>query len=225
MKAIGIHNAYTDIKIHVGCGATPTPGWVNFDDSVSIRMARYPGISSVLARLRLIDPQSASLAATSPLDSIRFANAAARIPYASGTVAAVYSSHMIEHLDRREARSFLAEARRVLRPGGVLRLAALDLSRLVDQYLSSGDADAFVGRTRIGLDRPAGRRERARWMLIGPRRHLWMYDGASLARLLRDTGFVDVAVEPPGVTRIVDPGGLDLKELAAESIYVEADRP
>jgi predicted SAM-dependent methyltransferase len=40
---------------------------------------------------------------------------------------------MIEHLDRREARSFLAEARRVLRPGGVLRLAAPDLSRLVDQ--------------------------------------------------------------------------------------------
>ena len=62
-------------------------------------------------------------------------------------------------------------------------------------------------------------------MLIGPRHHLWMYDGESLARLLREAGFADVAVEPPGVTRIVDPGGLDLKEREAESVYVEAARP
>ncbi len=52
-----------------------------------------------------------------------------------------------------------------------------------------------------------------------------MYDGESLARLLREAGFADVAVEPPGVTRIVDPGGLDLKEREAESVYVEAARP
>jgi len=225
MTAMDIRGAYTDIKVNVGCGATPTPGWVNFDNSMSIRLARYPGISSVLARLQLIDHQSASLAGMSRRASVRFANAAARIPFATGTVAAIYSSHMIEHLDRREARMFLAEARRVLRPGGVLRLAVPDLSRLVDQYVRSGDADAFIARTRMGVDRPATPREWARWALIGPRHHLWMYDGASLARLLRDAGFVDTAVEPPGVTRITDPGGLDLKEGEAERVYVEADRP
>jgi len=225
MTTTDIHNAYTDIKLNVGCGAAPTRGWVNLDNSMSIRMGQYPGISSALARLQLIDRQSAILAGMSRRASIRFANAAARIPFATGTVAAIYSSHMIEHLDRREARSFLAEARRVLRPGGVLRLAVPDLSRLVDQYVRSGDADAFIGLTHMGLDRPARPREWARWVLIGPRHHLWMYDGASLARLLRDAGFVDTAIEPPGVTRITDPGGLDLKEREAESVYVEADRP
>jgi SAM-dependent methyltransferase len=225
MTATGILSTHTDIKINVGCGVTPTPGWVNFDNSMSIRMARYPGIPSLLAKLQLIDQQSASLAVTARQESIRFANATVRIPFATGTVYALYSSHMIEHLDRREARSFLAEARRVLRPGGVLRLAAPDLSRLVDQYVRSGDADAFLARSYMGLDRPAGPRAWARWMLIGPRHHLWMYDGESLARLLREAGFVDVAVEPPGVTRIADPGGLDLKERESESVYVEADRP
>ena len=220
-----IRSPYTDIKVNIGCGATPTPGWINLDNSMSIRMARYPGIPSALARLQLIDPQSASLAGMSRRASIRFANAAARIPFATGTIAAIYSSHMIEHLDRCEARSFLAEARRVLRPGGVLRLAVPDLSRLIGQYVYSGDANAFVARTHMGLDRPASPGQWARWLLVGPRHHLWMYDGASLARLLRDTGFVDTAIEPPGVTRIADPGRLDLKEREAESVYVEADRP
>ncbi len=139
-------------------------------------------------------------------ESIRFANATTRIPYATGTVAALYSSHMIEHLDRREARSFLAEARRVLRPGGVLRLAALDLSRLIDQYLNSGDADAFLARTCLGLDRPAGLGSGPDGCSIGPRHHRWNGPTARHSLACCGTGFVDVAVEPPGVTRIVDPG-------------------
>ncbi|HEY6786858.1 MAG TPA: hypothetical protein VI365_06065 [Trebonia sp.] len=50
MTTIDIRGAHSDIKVNVGCGATPTPGWVNFDNSMSIRMARYRGISSMPAR-------------------------------------------------------------------------------------------------------------------------------------------------------------------------------
>jgi predicted SAM-dependent methyltransferase len=157
--------------------------------------------------------------------SIRFANAAVHIPCAAGSVAAVYSSHMIEHLDRSEARAFLTEVRRVLRPGGVVRIAAPDLSRLVSDYLATGDADTFVSGSHMGLDRPAGLRGWLRWALVGPRHHLWMYDGESLTRLLREAGFADAAVVPPGSTRIDEPGRLDLLERAAESVYVEAARP
>jgi hypothetical protein len=39
MTAIDIRGVQSDIKINVGCGATPTPGWVIFDNSMSIRMA------------------------------------------------------------------------------------------------------------------------------------------------------------------------------------------
>lgn len=157
--------------------------------------------------------------------SVRFANAAVRIPCASDSVAAIYSSHMIEHLDRAEARAFLAEVKRVLRPGGVVRIAAPDLSLLVGEYVATGDADGFVARTHLGLDRPAGLRGWVKWAVIGPRHHLWMYDGESLSRLMREVGFADVAVVPPGSSRITEPGQLDLRERAAESVYVEAVRP
>lgn len=157
--------------------------------------------------------------------SVRFANAAVRIPCETASVAAVYSSHMIEHLDKSEARAFLAEVRRVLHPGGVVRIAAPDLSMIAEDYVATGDADRFVAGIHMGLDRPAGLRGWAKWTVVGPRHHLWMYDGESLARLLRETGFADVTVMPPGSTRIAGPGQLDLREREAESVYVEAVRP
>jgi hypothetical protein len=132
---------------------------------------------------------------------------------------------MIEHLDRGEAGAFLCEVRRILRPGGIVRLAAPDLGQLVRGYLASGDADAFIAGTHMGQDRPAGILLRVRRALAGPRNHLWMYDGDSLSRLLRTAGFADVAVMPPGETRISQSGHLDLTERADESVYVEAVQP
>ena len=76
----------------------------------------------------------------------------------------------------------------------------------------------------MSLDRPVGLVAWAKWVLVGPRHHLWMYDGDSLTRLLRDAGFKDVTVVPPGTTNIPDPGHLDLQQRAAESVYVEAVR-
>jgi hypothetical protein len=64
-----------------------------------------------------------------------------------------------------------------------------------------------------------------KWVLIGPRHHLWMYDGNSLAKLMHEAGFADVAIMPAGKTNIADPGDLDLEERASESIYVEAIQP
>jgi SAM-dependent methyltransferase len=225
MAEVDVRKTDSDIRINVGCGASPTPGWLNFDNSLSVRVARWSGVSTALTWLPVMGTASAGLVAQAQRGDIRFANATAHIPCASGSAGAVYSSHMIEHLDQAEARGFLAEVRRVLRPGGVVRLAAPDLSRLVHAYVASGDADEFVASTHMGLARPAGLRAWAKWVLVGPRHHLWMYDGDSLLRLLREAGFEDAAVMPPGSTRISEPGQLDLAERSAESVYAEAVRP
>src|SRR5207247_2856115 len=56
---------------------------------------------------------------------------------------AVYHSHVIEHLDRQAAPAFVRESRRVLKPGGIHRVAVPDLEKSCRRYiddLASRDA-------------------------------------------------------------------------------------
>jgi hypothetical protein len=106
-----------------------------------------------------------------------------------------------------------------------VRIVAPDLARFVEDYSMTGDADEFFASMHKGLARPVGILSRVKWALIGPRHHLWMYDGPSLSKLVSDAGFVDVMIMPAGKTNIPDSGGLDLEERANESVYVEAAHP
>jgi len=212
------------MKINVGCGLTPTEGWVNFDNSLSVRVAQCPGAAQVLRRLRFLQRPSYQLAVIARTRRVRFANAVGRIPCPDASAEAVYSSHMIEHLDRREAQAFLAEVRRVLVPRGVLRVAVPDLARLVQGYVTDGNANEFILATHMAQPRAVGLLPRLSLALTGPRHHLWMYDARSLSSLLSSAGFEDVWVMPAGTTNIIDPGQLDLEERAAESVYVEGRR-
>ena len=66
-----------------------------------------------------------------------------------------------------------------------MRVAAPDIARMAQNYLATGDADSFIAATNMGLNRPANIMAWMKWVLVGPRHHLWMYDGDSLAKLLR----------------------------------------
>ena len=57
------------------------------------------------------------------------------LPFADGAAALVYASHVFEYFDRQEAPLVLREWRRVLRPGGVLRLAVPDFEAVARLYL------------------------------------------------------------------------------------------
>ena len=129
---------------------------------------------------------------------------------------------MIEHLDGREARAFLREVKRVLRPGAIVRLVVPDIALIVKNYLSNGDSDQLIANTNMCQNRPVGIVARLKLALIGPRRYLWMYDGPALVKLLSEAGFSDVMIMSPGKTNIIQPGNLDLEERASESVYVEA---
>lgn len=62
------------------------------------------------------------------------------LPFSAGMVDACYSSHVLEHLRPEEARFFLEEQRRVLKPGGVLRVVVPDLEAISRIYLGALEA-------------------------------------------------------------------------------------
>jgi predicted SAM-dependent methyltransferase len=213
------------LRLNIGCGRSPTPGWINYDNSPSVWLARWPMLARLLGRAGMVDAHGLAFVEFCRVNDIRHADAARRIPHEDGSVDAVYASHMLEHLDRVEARAFLAECRRVLRPGGVLRLAVPDLRNAAYQYLRLSDADGFMRHLQFDLDKPRGPIAQLRRMLTGGRGHHWMYDSDSLVTLVAAAGFVEVELADRTRTRIGQPGALDLNEREADSLSVEAARP
>lgn len=212
-------------RVNVGCGQTPTPGWINYDNALTARFARVPLALPILRRLGLLTDLQHQFMRTALVQDIRYADAVRRIPEADQSVEVLYTSHMLEHLDLKEARSFLAEAKRVLKPGGILRVAVPNLKGHVDQYVADGDGDGFLARVHLTRARPRTVFEKMTYLLVGDRHHQWMYDGRSLCRLMASAGFVDVREVPEGQTSIHDPGPLNLAERSPESVFVEARNP
>ena len=64
------------------------------------------------------------------------------IPYPDASFDVVYHSHVLEHLSRAAGAGFLRECARVLRPGGILRIAVPDLEQIARQYLAALDRAA-----------------------------------------------------------------------------------
>ena len=74
-----------------------------------------------------------------PIDA-KLGHDALKLPYWEGEVDEIYSSHCLEHIPRGQTLPALAEWVRVLKPGGKIRIAVPDFSRVMQLYLS-GELD------------------------------------------------------------------------------------
>lgn len=112
-------------------------------------------------------------------------NAARGLPFANSSVAGVYSEHFIEHLGQAQGARLLRECRRVLAPGGRLRIATPDLDYLVERYQSSWRDQSWLAQ--FGYEWIHNRCE---MLNISMREwgHQWLYTEEELARLARYAG-------------------------------------
>lgn len=213
------------VKINVGCGMTPTRGWHNFDNSWSIRLACKPIAVSMLRVLGILKPTQLKYVDFAKKNKIYWADASRRLPLSNNFVDVLYSSHMLEHLDRQKTLSFLNEAKRILKPGGIIRIAVPDLRLFIDDYIKDKDADKFITKLHMNMDMPSSLIDKLKYLFVGSRQHQWNYDADSLSNLLRKSGFENPTFLEPGTTTIPNPGALDLYARAEESLYIEATNP
>lgn len=95
----------------------------------------------------------------------------------------IYASHVLEHFGRAEVPLVLREWHRVLRVGGVLRLAVPDFAAVVEVYRAEG-----LGDGRTGLIGLVCGGQRDQWDF-----HKMVFDEVFLTRLLLQAGFGRVA--------------------------------
>jgi predicted SAM-dependent methyltransferase len=73
------------------------------------------------------------------------------VPLPDASCEVVYHSHVLEHLKRPDAQFFMRECFRVLKPGGILRVAVPDLEQVCRQYLLTLD-QALAKETHAAYD-------------------------------------------------------------------------
>ncbi|HZQ08194.1 MAG TPA: methyltransferase domain-containing protein [Anaerolineae bacterium] len=187
------------ILLHVGCGPVIPDGWVNVDASWNLRAAHVPGLRRVLKSLGWISDEAA---AHEWSNKIRFCDVSRGLPFADGSVAVIYASHVLEHIRLSGARTFMREAHRVLATEGILRLVVPDLERLARLYLEQkkqGGEKAVSAANDFMRDLMTCRDySQAKLPLklyrayFDTMAHKWMYDADSLQQLFEEAGFREI---------------------------------
>ena len=222
--------------LHCGSGEKLEPGWLNTDVA--------PCRSEDGGRAR---PDQLVL-----VDGDRYYlrhDGRQPFPLEDETFEWAYAEHMIEHLAPGEAIAWLAEVRRLLRPGGYLRLTTPDLRKYARAYL---DGDGFLDLHRERLTpwlasflepRNEEEQEMRRLYFPGednvPRRpgwmvnqvfylwgHRWIYDPAEIRHAATLAGFLPDALVECAFRegREAEVCALDREVRSDESLYVEVAR-
>ncbi len=210
------HN-YPVKLLNIGCGSRPTKGQnvINIDYSPLARI-KNSAILKAISYFFVTGDRKKRL--ISYPGNITVYDIRKGLPFPTGSIEAVYHSHLLEHLDREMAKSFLSEVVRVLTPGGLHRIAVPDMEQKCTAYLNS------LMRCRnhpelaqqheyhiASIIEQCVRRESAssraqsplrRWLenlLLGDARkrgetHQWMYDRITLSQLLESTGHRNIRV-------------------------------
>jgi SAM-dependent methyltransferase len=111
-------------KLHLGAGGRRVPGYLNTD------LLDLPGVDKAgvnVSELR---------------------------DFGSGTQDAIYASHVLEHVPRPRTFSTLIEWNRVLKPGGLLRIAVPCWEATVKRFNQEGDYENLLNWIYGGAENP-----------------------------------------------------------------------
>lgn len=138
------------------------------------------------------------------------------LPLGQGSVEAIFSEHLLEHLPLPAAVALLRECHRLLVPGGVLRVGVPDAGAYLRAYCDPGDG--FIERVRPG--RPTALL--AVQEVFQHHGHRSAYDSDTLVLVFEAAGFAGAERREAGDSRLQPCP--DSEHRKAETLYVEAAR-
>jgi SAM-dependent methyltransferase len=141
------------------------------------------------------------------------------LPLADDSIDYAVSIHALPEIPMADLVPALEELRRVLKPGGVLRLALPDLDRGIQAYLEN-DRDYFLIPDRDAAS--VGGKLVTQLLWYGWSRSLFTHDYTE--EILRKAGFREVLECSFGHTRSRFPGIVELDSRERESLFVEATK-
>lgn len=156
-------NRKGSIKLNVGCGTDYKKGWINIDNNTDNNIEKLDLNWDLRYPLPL------------PENSVDF----------------IFNEHFIEHLSVEEGQTAIKDLMRVLKPGGVMRIATPDLEYIVEKYINVPiDKDPTLGKfSSLNNIKTRAERMNAGFRFWG---HKWLYDWEELERRINEAGYKKV---------------------------------
>lgn len=234
--------------LNLGCGTKTSnhPDVVNIDWSISLKI-KNNSFLNLFSGILLNGERGAK--ANDVNGKVVVHDLSKGLPFDNDSVDVVYHSHMLEHINRMDARAFLKENYRVLKPGGILRVVVPDMEILCRKYISAIGAgeglslesyehyieeiiEQCVRVEAFGSSRQSQPRRLIENLILGDARkrgetHQWMYDCMSLSKILKGIGFKSIEKKEFDQSDIPEWNaiGLDLdgaNQYKVDSLYIEA---
>ena len=217
------------MKLHIGCGQTLINGFVNIDNSPSVLLARLPlFVLKGLQKMSVLNKDQLGFMRKLKQGNseFRYANCLS-LPYKENTAEVCYSSHMIGWcLSHGKLNIFLTELKRVLKPGGVLRLSFFDFNECVNEYLQHKNTITLSQSMPLGSNE--FRFKEKLKFLLSPNMHGGLVlNRETILLLLEQNGFNNIRLLQAGETTMNtgQVGEIDLFQRSENSVYVECYKP
>lgn len=203
------------IKLNLGCGSQVVADWINVDYFIGARLSRIPGFSWLNKKIKLFDLEWD--------ENIFIHDLTTKLPWEKETVDIIYSSHTLEHFDKKQGELFLSECYRVLKKNGIIRIVVPDLKGFVEHYLKGEIlAEDFVQDLYVLYEETGDtllKKKLAPWFRYP---HKCMYDTPSLIRIMSNLGFTINYSKQPFESEIPNINNIELEERTREAVIIES---
>lgn len=180
------------VMLNVGCGTDYKEGWVNIDNNSD------NNIKKLDKNWDLRNP----------------------LPYKDNSVDFVFNEHLIEHLTLEEGQTVIKDLMRVLKPGGVLRIATPNLAEVVDQYTSLPiNKDPTIKRFKLDYIKTPAERINIAFREWG---HKYLYDAEEITRRVKEAGFSKIKLCKLRESKYPELQNLEIRE--ESSLIVEVTK-
>ena len=232
------------LKLNLGCGRVTHADYVNIDFNFFLKVSKIPLIGFFLKSLGVFYTHS---------ENVLVHDLRQGIPFESDSADVIYHSHLLEHLDYKDVDTFLGEIFRVLKVGGIHRIAIPNLEYFIHQiqfdidnynkyksYIGSASnihnlLEQSVRKTPARITQLRPSIQRIAVLVFGDAQsrgetHQMMYSKPAIHEMLEKNGFSDINFCSAENSQILEWPQVNLdinlsgSELHPGSIYVECTK-
>jgi SAM-dependent methyltransferase len=181
------------LNINLGCGARWKSTWSNLDGGTRAKRLWLRAMR-VLAAVPIVNRLRPAKLRQYPPDVVIWDMLRTPLPYPTASADVIFSQYSFEYMKQGPLQAILRDCRRILKPGGLIRLCQVDIAGIVERYRAEdvGPSPRALARAREFLESLGGEHTKLSVRLLHGGGHQQLFDAPTLEWMLGEAGFTDI---------------------------------